>query len=329
MNSQIQCRYIQNAQIRSDVENRQISGYGVVFDSDSAPLTVLDGRNGKVRVIERVTQESIKDADMSDVICSYNHNLEKILGRSSSNTASISIDENGILYTVRAGKQTYAEDLIESLDRGDVTGSSFMFTYDVQAGYEFEEREDGTIVATFNKITKIIEMGPVVNPAYPETTAQNRSTDLMEGVKRFLSEKDPIEEILDEVNEDAEAKRALDVEEMASIVVMAFYTEFDGKDNTYYYVKSVMIDNTLVAKEYPSQKLYKLNFSMDEAQNVTFDNKDQWVQVQKEYVAVNRHFDQLEIEKRTKDGTTEKAKTIEYPFMPGYYRTKAKAKKRV
>lgn len=318
----------QRAQISTDPQSRKISGYGIVFDSDSAPMIVSDGKGKSVRVVERVTMQSIENADMSDIICSYNHNLEKIIGRTAAKTAKVTIDDTGAMYSIKAGNQSYVNDLMESIERGDVIGSSFMFTYDNKLGYEFEERQDGTIVATFKKITKIIEMGPVVMPAYPETTAQNRAGELADAVKRYLGEKESeARTIIPE--KDKAQKRALDIEEFYSIVCAAFYSQFDGKNGTYYYVKSIMVDNTLVAKEYPSNKMYKLSFLIDEAQDVVFDDKEQWIQVQKEYVPVNRYLDELEAEKRATDNTQEQERTIEYPFPAGYYKLKALSKRRV
>lgn len=318
----------ERAQISSDSTERKISGYGIVFDSDSAPMIVSDGKGKSVRVVERVTRQSVEGADMSDIICSFNHNLEKILGRTAAKTAKVTIDDTGGMYLIKAGNQSYATDLMESIERGDVIGSSFMFTYDNKLGYEFEERQDGTIVATFKKITKIIEMGPVVMPAYPETTAQNRAGELADAVKRYLGEKESeLRVVVPEKNE--AQKRALDIEEFYSIVCAAFYSQFDGKNGTYYYVKSIMVDNTLVAKEYPSNKMYKLSFLIDDAQDVVFDDKEQWIQVQKEYVPINRHLEGLEAEKRAIDNTQEQEKTIEYPFPAGYYRLKALSKRRV
>lgn len=183
---EIQYRLTTNADMTADVENRQITGYGIVFNSDSLPLSVSDGANGSVRVVEQITQRSLENADMSDVISAYNHNFEKILGRTTSNTLTLTTDQRGVKYTVKAGNQTYANDLLESLQRGDVAGSSFVFTYDYNEGYEFEERADGTLIATPRKITKVYEMGPVTSPAYPETTAQNRNGELQKAVQRHL-----------------------------------------------------------------------------------------------------------------------------------------------
>lgn len=171
----------------------KISGYGIVFNSDSLPMQMYE--NGRiVEVVERIKPESLKDCDMRDIICAYNHNFEKVMGRTTSGTMKISRDQRGIRYTVQTPETTYANDVIELIQRGDVRGSSFVFTMDYEEGYDIKQREDGKLEATPKKITKIYEMGPVITPAYPETTAENRSSLLEQAVKRFLNEKDAAEQ---------------------------------------------------------------------------------------------------------------------------------------
>lgn len=172
--------------VEYDEENRNISGYGVVFHSDSAPMYIWDDRHGIVEVIERITPQSMENTDMSDVISAYNHNFDKILGRTSSNTLRLDIDEKGIFYRVDAPDTTYANDLLVSVQRGDVKGASFVFSMDWEEGYEIKERADGKLEATPKKITKMHEIGPVVSPAYPATTAENRMGPLVDAVKRHM-----------------------------------------------------------------------------------------------------------------------------------------------
>ena len=73
-------------------KNRRVSGYGIVFNSDSLPLVVHDRSVGFVKVYERITRESLAEADMGDVIAAFNHNFEKLMGRTTSNTLQLSID---------------------------------------------------------------------------------------------------------------------------------------------------------------------------------------------------------------------------------------------
>lgn len=199
--------------VEYDEENRNISGYGVVFHSDSVPMYIWDDRHGIVEVIERITPQSMENTDMSDVISAYNHNFDKILGRTSSNTLRLDIDEKGIFYRVDTPDTTYANDLLVSVQRGDVKGASFVFSMDWEEGYEIKERADGILEATPKKITKMYEIGPVVSPAYPATTAQNRMGPLVDAVKRHMDARsaeentpDALEEAVKEVlNQDQPA----------------------------------------------------------------------------------------------------------------------------
>jgi len=171
-------------------KNRRVSGYGIVFNSDSLPLVVHDRSVGFVKVYERITRESLAEADMGDVIAAFNHNFEKLMGRTTSNTLQLSIDDKGVFYSFEAPNTQAGNDLLTHLERKEITGSSFTFTIDAEEGYDIVERKDGSLEATPRRITKIYEMGPVINPAYPMTTAENRSKGLFDAVQSHLSRKD-------------------------------------------------------------------------------------------------------------------------------------------
>lgn len=187
----IEYRNIQDAELRADEDNRRITGYGIVFNSDSQPMRIWDDQTGRILdVVEQITPASMRDADMSDLISAYNHDFSRVLGRTVAGTMKISRDAKGVRYSADVPNTSYGNDVLELVRRGDLRGSSFVFTMDYEAGYDIQERNDGTLVASPVKITKIYEMGPVINPAYPETTAENRAGMLEKAVKRFLAEKD-------------------------------------------------------------------------------------------------------------------------------------------
>lgn len=169
--------------------NRRVSGYGIVFNSDSLPLVIHDRSNGFVKVYERITRDSIEEADMTDVIAAFNHNFEKLMGRTTSNTLQLSIDDKGVFYSFEAPPTQAGDDLLTHLQRKEISGSSFTFTIDAEEGYDIIERGDGSLEATPKRITKIYEMGPVINPAYPMTTAENRSQGLFDAVTSHLNRK--------------------------------------------------------------------------------------------------------------------------------------------
>ena len=171
-----------------DATTRKFSGYGVVFNSDSVPLVVRH-QGQEIRVVERITADCVRDAIMDDVVSAFNHDLNIIFGRTSAGTMRLTVDETGIRYDYDVPNTSAGNDLLVSVERGDISGSSFMFNIDSDEGYDFQRREDGTIVATPRKITRIMEMGPVVFPAYPQTTAENRS-QLGQALKDYLERQD-------------------------------------------------------------------------------------------------------------------------------------------
>ena len=178
------------ADLEVNEENRSLSGLGIVFNSDSVPMRVFDPEYGSINVYERISRASLENADMSDVIAAINHDFGKVLGRNQAGTLELSVTDRGVEYRVRdLPNTTYANDLLESVRRGDIRGSSFVFTMDWNEGYEIEERENGDLQATPKKINKVYEMGPVTNPAYPETTAENRSEALGTAITAYLERK--------------------------------------------------------------------------------------------------------------------------------------------
>jgi HK97 family phage prohead protease len=179
-----------------------VSGYGIVFNSDSLPLVIHDRSNGFVKVYERITRESIQEADMTDVIAAFNHNFEKLMGRTTSNTLQLSIDDKGVFYSFEAPPTQAGDDLLTHLQRKEISGSSFTFTIDAEEGYDIIERGDGSLEATPKRITKIYEMGPVINPAYPMTTAENRSQGLFDAVTSHLNRKVEEDNQLEERKQD-------------------------------------------------------------------------------------------------------------------------------
>lgn len=153
-------------------------------------------------------------------------------------------------------------------------------------------------------------MGPVTNPAYPGTNQRDQQQGvhpLIEAAERFLAHEDAE---LRTAEKTQTVSRAMDVMRVVELVSSAFYKAFEG-DGLYYYVRSVGVDNTLVVKEHPSKKLYKLGFSI-EGTEVTFDERETWIEVEQEFIPVSAarsFFEALkpepvqEVETRTEDDT--------------------------
>lgn len=203
MKTQSRSITFESRELQVSEEGRSYSGYGVVFNSDSVPMVIWDEKRGIVEVVEQITPDSLREANTDDVISAFNHDFNKIMGRTSAGTLELSQDSKGIFYKFEVPNTSYGNDLIESTKRGDIKGSSFVFSMDWEAGYSIEEREDGKLLAIPNKINRMYEIGPVVMPAYPETTAQSRSSALAGAVSEFYKRKDDQAQVeKEEIQED-------------------------------------------------------------------------------------------------------------------------------
>ena len=152
-----------------ETESRTISGYAVVFDKWSADL---GGKHWGFR--EKISRDAFSTTDMSAVIATFNHNFDNVLARVDSNTLSLSVDDIGVKYTFQSPNTTAGNDLLENIRNGNVKGSSFMFTVDEQK-WTYKEEEDTIDEREITRVGELIELGPVTVPAYPDTTAAERS----------------------------------------------------------------------------------------------------------------------------------------------------------
>ena len=147
------------AMLVKDDENGRtvIRGVAAVFNSRSQNL------GGFVEVIEPGAFDEVMDQS-PDVFAKYNH--ERVIGRTTSGTLRLNKSERGIEYEIDPPKA--AADLVELIDRGDVTGSSFAFRIQ-PADESWSKDSDGTMVRTIKKISYLGDVGPVDTPAYLAT----------------------------------------------------------------------------------------------------------------------------------------------------------------
>lgn len=155
------------------IERRQdgtavVEGHAAVFNEMSENL-------GGFREIihEGAFDEVLKD----DVRALFNHDSNLILGRSP-NTLNLSVDARGLVFKYESPDTTYARDLLISLERGDVSQSSFGFRVANVDGAEWvEDEESGALTRHIKKISRLFDVSPVTFPAYPQTDVAKRSMD--------------------------------------------------------------------------------------------------------------------------------------------------------
>lgn len=158
--------YTTEFEARAVGDGFQIAGHAAVFDRLSKDLGGF---------VERVAHGAFKRSINSgaDVRALFNHDPSLILGRSVSGTLKIGEDNIGLAYEINLGNQSYARDLYESIQRGDITQSSFGFfnSHDAwsrtDAGYPLR-----TLIE--NEINDG-DVSPVTYPAYPDADSGVRA----------------------------------------------------------------------------------------------------------------------------------------------------------
>lgn len=160
-----------NIEVRADEEGKpaKIVGYAAVYGTQSEDIGFR----------ETISKGAFEGADTSDVRALFNHDSSKILGRTKSGTLRVSADEVGLRYEIDVPNTTYAADLLESMQRGDVNQSSFAFS-DVDD--KWEER-DGIWYREIMQIRQLYDVSPVTYPAYSDTSVALRSLDKVKADK--------------------------------------------------------------------------------------------------------------------------------------------------
>lgn len=121
---------------------------------------------------EIIENGAFEGTDMTDVILTCEHNMSQPLARTLNQTLTLTIDDHGLKYTGALANTSYGRDVKELLSRKDITKSSFGFWVDEESwDYETDEMP----IRRIKKISVLRDVGPVVNPAYTDTSADVRS----------------------------------------------------------------------------------------------------------------------------------------------------------
>lgn len=143
----------------------QVRGYAAKFNSLSEPMYGFR---------EQIAPGAFDTVLDNDVRCFLNHDENLILGRTIAGTLRISADSTGLMYEADLPDTQAARDLIVSMERGDISQSSFAFRL-APNGDTWDENEEGQIIRTITKVGRLYDVSPVSIPAYPEATAGVRS----------------------------------------------------------------------------------------------------------------------------------------------------------
>lgn len=152
-------------EIREDDGERRISGYAAVFNRLSENL-------GGFR--EQISPGAFDTVMRDDVRALFNHEPHLILGRTTADTLQLSLDGTGLRFRIDPPDTQYARDLVKSIERRDITQSSFAFRVEDDI---WDEDDEGRMVRTIRQFHRLYDISPVTYPAYPDTYVATRSRD--------------------------------------------------------------------------------------------------------------------------------------------------------
>lgn len=111
-----------------------------------------------------------------DVIATFNHSPDRLLGRTASGTVRLTDSPEGLRYEVDLPES--AADVRELLSRGDLRGSSFTAFPMPKGGDKWTAPASRSELPLRELLAlELVELGPVVFPAYPSSGAEVRSGD--------------------------------------------------------------------------------------------------------------------------------------------------------
>lgn len=141
---------------------------------------------------EKIANGALMDTDLKDVRFLVNHNTDMIpLARSRNNNANSTMQMevvDGVGMNIRVNLDTEnnaeARALYSAVERGDISGMSFMFTVN---GDEWEDIDSDHPKRTITDIKKVMEVSAVTFPAYEQTSISARGLDeALENAKSSL-----------------------------------------------------------------------------------------------------------------------------------------------
>lgn len=140
---------------------------------------------------EIIARGALDGADLRDVRFLVNHDTSMIpLARSRRNngnsTMKLSTDYDGMsmdFVKLDVENNSDARALYSAVQRGDITGMSFMFSIDAQ---EWLDLESDHPTRRITKIGKVVEISAVTFPAYDSTEISARSKEALESARHEL-----------------------------------------------------------------------------------------------------------------------------------------------
>lgn len=140
---------------------------------------------------EVIEHDALATTDLKDVRFLINHNTDMIpLARSRNNnensTMQLSVGDDGMAIRVDLDTENNADarSLYSAVNRGDISGMSFMFTVDKDS---WDDVDTDHPTRHIRSIRRVIEVSAVTFPAYSQTSIQARGlSDALDSARESL-----------------------------------------------------------------------------------------------------------------------------------------------
>lgn len=179
----IELRYSKDQRSAPVLDSGHITGLASVFGKLSRDL------GGFVERVDNRAFSASQADGWPDVVARYNHDDRYLLGSTKSGTLQLSTNSDGLFYDVLA--PSTRGDVLELVQRGDVTASSFAFVLN-DDGDDWQLSTFGVPLRTLTSVS-LRDIAPVVSPAYVDTSAA--AVDSL--AKRFSASHDEVRSLWD------------------------------------------------------------------------------------------------------------------------------------
>lgn len=159
-------------------KGKTISGYAIVWNSPSKDLGGFT---------EIVTPKALDGVDLSNVLMLNNHDYTQVLASVKAGTLTLETDDKGLHFIAQLPNTSFANDVYEEVQSGNVDSCSFGFDSDDDTD-QWAKDDDGNITRTINQVKSLFDVSVVAVPAYDDTNVQ---VDTRSYEKFINQEKEP------------------------------------------------------------------------------------------------------------------------------------------
>lgn len=142
---------------------RTLVGYAAVWNSE----TTIDGA-----FREKFLKGAFAEAIRGDIWALFSHDIGRVIGRTKSGTLRLAEDDHGLRVEIDVPDTSDGRDLLELVNRGDISGMSFAFRA-IEEDWDFSGNMPSRTVAKSN----LYEVTATASPAYPDTSIGVRSLE--------------------------------------------------------------------------------------------------------------------------------------------------------